>query len=100
MNLKESLDLFENYLFKEVDENPKVEKAKKEIKMLMVITPFPIITLAFLSSYFTLLEKNKELGTGLVMFIFIFIYVIWVFAILHKDKMKKNHHTVYQAKNY
>lgn len=100
MRVKGDLDLFENFIFKEVDKNPKIEKAKKEIKMFIVVTPFPIITLAFLSSYFTLLEKNMELGTGFVMFAFVMVYLVWVFVILHIDKKKKIRHIHSLKENY
>lgn len=100
MKIKNDFDLLDEFIKEDKEENPKIENAKKEIRMLITITPFPVFALLIMSAYFNILEKNLESGTGYTMFLFIMIYLVWVSVILHTNKKKKIHHTVYPKENY
>lgn len=91
LKLKEDTQIIDKLLFNE-NINPKYEKIRKEILILMKITPFPTITLAVIGSYFSILKKGSEEGSGFVLFIYVIVYLLWVFAIVHINSSQKSHY--------
>lgn len=80
-----------NHFFNTENDNPKIEKARKEILNLFVILPFPVISYLFINVYCSAFDLTQKNGSGLIFTGFIIIYLVWAFVVVRTNKGHKPH---------
>lgn len=82
------------------DENPKINKAKKEILTLLPIIAFSLTIVVFTPVYCSIVGIEKKEGSGFIFFGETIIFVLWlIFAFLRTNKSHKRHSRQYPKEN-